>query len=71
MNFSRLLLDSQTPERDLRLEETAEIQFTSTPDVNPTEIQRLVSKRYTKHHLLQRFSLLLGHLYLSREGEGH
>ena len=45
VNFSRLLLESQTPERDVRLEETAEIQFTSTPNVNPAEILRLVSKR--------------------------
>ena len=70
MNFSRPL-DSQTPERDVRLEETAEIQVTSTPYFNSSEILRLVSNRYVKYHLLQRFSLLLGHLYLSCEGEGH
>lgn len=70
MNFS-CPLDSQTPERDVRLEETAEIQVTSTRYFNSSEILRLVSNRYVKHHVLQRFFLLLGHLYLSCEGEGH
>lgn len=64
VNFSRLL-ESQTPEGE------GEFRVTSTPYDNPTEILPLVSNRYMKHQLLQRFSLLLGHLYLSCEGEGH